>query len=135
MTQATQAFQAAIKAHFDALAAQDELFNREYTNPDKSLENCCNYILGEVQKSGKCGFSDEEIYGMGLHYYSEAELTEVEPINQGFRIVTNQHDSAPRTQAAPTPRTDPTPKMPKLRKKAAAQMPSLFDEPQPSLFD
>jgi hypothetical protein len=133
MPQVTQAFQDVLQAHFDALAERDELFNKEYSNPAKSLENCCNYILREVQKSGKCGFTDDEVFCLGLHYYSEPTLTTVDPIKQSCRIITNRHDDtqAQRPQAI----TNDSKRIPKPRKKAQANTPSLFDTPQPTLFD
>ena len=37
--------------------------------PTKNIDNCITYILNQVKKSGCCGFSDDEIFGMALHYY------------------------------------------------------------------
>ena len=68
-------FQDAIKTYLDKRAAEDEQFAAVYAKEGKSIEKCCNYICGEVQKSGRNGFSDDEIYGLAVHYYDEDDIT------------------------------------------------------------
>lgn len=89
-------FKAVIKAYLDDRASNDELFAATYAKPNKSLDECCNYILSEVQKSGQNGFADEEIYGMAVHYYDEDDIKDVKPINA--RVVVNHHVDAPKPQ-------------------------------------
>lgn len=69
----SEQFRAAIKAYLDKEAAKDEYFALNYENPDKSLDECVDYILTTVKESGCVGFDDPEIYGMAVHYYQEAE--------------------------------------------------------------
>ena len=85
----TKAFQDTIKSYLDERAQVDALFAESYVKPGKSIEECCNYILNEVQKSGCCGFADEEIYGMAVHYYDEDNLGEIKPI-QGQVVVNHK---------------------------------------------
>lgn len=85
----TKAFQDTIKSYLDERASVDALFAESYAKPGKSIEECCNYILNEVQKSGCCGFADEEIYGMAVHYYDEDNLGEIKPI-QGQVVVNHK---------------------------------------------
>ena len=89
-------FKAVIKAYLDDRASNDELFAATYAKPNKSLDECCNYILREVQKSGQNGFADEEIYGMAVHYYDEDDIKDVKPVNA--RVVVNHHVDAPKPQ-------------------------------------
>lgn len=89
-------FKAVIKAYLDDRASNDELFAATYAKPNKSLDECCNYILQEVHKSGQNGFADEEIYGMAVHYYDEDDIKDVKPINA--RVVVNHHVDAPKPQ-------------------------------------
>lgn len=70
----TEKFAEAIKAHLDNLVQTDELFAKEYAKENKSIEECVQFILCEVQKSGCNGFADEEIFGLALHYFSEDNL-------------------------------------------------------------
>lgn len=67
-------FQRTIKAYLDKRAAEDELFAKSYAKERKSIKECCNYIISEVRKSGRCGFADDEIFGMAVHYYDEDDL-------------------------------------------------------------
>lgn len=70
-------FEDAIKAHLDEVAAQDETFAKNYAKENKSIKECCNYIIGEMrkqQKNGVAALSDEETYGMAIHYYDEDDI-------------------------------------------------------------
>lgn len=85
----TKSFQDTIKSYLDERASVDALFAESYAKPGKSIEECCNYIFVEVQKSGCCGFADDEIYGMAVHYYDEDNLGEIKPI-QGQVVVNHK---------------------------------------------
>ena len=64
----------AIKNYLDNRARTDELFAAKYANPKKSIDECCKYITGEAYARAKNGcavISDEEVYGMAVHYYDE----------------------------------------------------------------
>lgn len=67
----TEHFKNTIKAYLDKRALEDELFAVTYAKPDKNIDDCINYILNQVQKSGCCGFTDDEIYSIAVHYYDE----------------------------------------------------------------
>lgn len=72
---ASQAFQDIIKAYLDRFAQDDYMFAEKYRNPNKSIEECCNFIASSVQKMGVCGLDDAEVYGLAVHYYDEADIT------------------------------------------------------------
>ena len=67
-------FKEAIKRHLDEKANACELFCTKYNNPEKNIDDCVKYIIGQVQKSGVCGFDDAEIYSMAVHYYEETDI-------------------------------------------------------------
>ena len=67
----SEQYKSTIKAYLDNMAAVDSLFAPVYQKPTKNIDNCITYILNQVKKSGCCGFSDDEIFGMALHYYQE----------------------------------------------------------------
>lgn len=70
--------QTAIKQYLDNRAATDELFAAKYNNPKKSIQECCQYITGEAYaraEGGTAVISDEEVYGMAVHYYDEDNIT------------------------------------------------------------
>ena len=80
-------FKNAIKAYLDKRAAEDTLFAQTYAKENKNLDECCNYILQEVKKSGCCGFDDDEIYNMAIHYYDEDDIKDVKPVSA--KVVVN----------------------------------------------
>lgn len=66
---ATDHFKNTIKAYLDKRAEIDLLFSFRYSLPEKKLDDCITYILNTVQKSGSNGFTDDEVYGMAVHFY------------------------------------------------------------------
>ena len=60
----SETFKKVIKAYLDKRAAEDELFAKDYAKPGKNIDDCCDFIISEVKKSGRNGFDDDEIYGM-----------------------------------------------------------------------
>lgn len=71
--QGTEFFQKRIKEYLDSKAANDAAFAEKYANEEKSIEECCDFIIGEVKKTNRIGFDDAEIYGLAIHYYDEEE--------------------------------------------------------------
>ena len=70
-------FEKTIKAHLDKVAAEDQVFAEKYQAGlagKKDIKSCCDFIILEVQKSRRRGFADDEIYGMAVHYYDEADI-------------------------------------------------------------
>lgn len=108
-------FKAVIKAYLDDRASNDELFAATYAKANKSLDECCNYILSQVQKSGQNGFADEEIFGMAVHYYDEDDIKDVKPVNA--RVVVNHHVDAPK----PQPKKQDKPQENKAKQDVAAK--------------
>jgi len=74
-------FKKTIKSYLEQRAKEDELFAVSYAKENKNIDECCNFILQQVQKSGCNGFSDEEIFGMAVHYYDEDDIKNVKPVN------------------------------------------------------
>ncbi len=77
----TRAFNDTIKAYLEKRAENDALFAIKFANPTKSVDECVTFILNEVKKSGCCGFTDAEVYGMAIHYWEESEIEVGNPIN------------------------------------------------------
>lgn len=64
-----------IKKHLDGMAEKDEAFRAAYENPKKNLEDCFTYILNQARSHGNAVcMSDEEVFGMAVHYYVEADI-------------------------------------------------------------
>ena len=73
-------FEKSIKAYLDQRAIEDDEFAKKYANQEKSIEKCCQFICQEVKKTGRCGFSDEEVYGFAVHYYDEDNIKAIDPV-------------------------------------------------------
>lgn len=65
----------AIHSYLDERAKVDELFAIAYKKKDKSIDECCTYIMGEAKKRGNAVcMSDEEVFGLAVHYYDEDDI-------------------------------------------------------------
>ncbi len=51
----SETFKKVIKAYLDKRAAEDELFAKDYAKPGKNIDDCCDFIISEVKKSGRTG--------------------------------------------------------------------------------
>jgi len=70
----TEQFKIVIQNHLNSLAEKDQLFAKTLKKENKNIDDCINYILNQVQKSGCNGFADEEIFNMAIHYYDEDDI-------------------------------------------------------------
>jgi hypothetical protein len=70
----TDAFRYTIEEHLKERAFRNKLFADKFSNPKKNIDDCVSYILDTVQKSGSNGFTDDEVFGMAIHYYSEDDI-------------------------------------------------------------
>ena len=134
----TRAFNETIKAYLEERAENDALFAVKFANPSKSVEECVTFILNEVKKSGCCGFTDAEVFGMATHYYDEEEIEVGKPIN--CQVVVNhtveltEEEKEQARQDAINKLRDEEMKMRKpiqprktAEKKNQVEQPSLFD--------
>ena len=83
----TDNFKKVIKAKLDEIAASDEAFAESYAKESKTIDSCINYILDTVQKSGVQGFTDDEVYGMAMHYYDEDDIKD--PGSKTCKVIVN----------------------------------------------
>lgn len=132
----TKAFQDTIAQYLMARAENDPLVAVKLANPSKTMEQCCAYIIGEVKKSGCCGFTDDEIFGMAMHFWEEPEI-EVGSTPANYRVVVNhvvelteEEKAQARKDAIAKLRDEELAKMRKAKtteKKVKEVQPSLFD--------
>lgn len=85
----TEHFKEIIRNYLDKRAKEDELFRAKYETTTRTIDDVVTFILNEVQKSGCCGFADEEIYSMAVHAIDEPTLDIGKPIN--CSVVVNHH--------------------------------------------
>ena len=68
-------FEQTIKSYLDDRAKTDELFAKSYAKKNKSVNNCCKYIMGEAKKRGNAvAMQDAEVFGLAVHYYDEDNI-------------------------------------------------------------
>lgn len=83
----TDQFKKTIQDYLENRAANDELFAATYAKEGKNIDDCITYILNSVKDSGCNGFTDEEVFGMAVHYYDEDDLKVGAPID--CKVVVN----------------------------------------------
>ena len=85
----TEQFKKTIGEYLQVRANTDEQFAKSFAKEGKTLDGCVTFILNTVKESGCNGFDDEEIYGMAVHYYDEAEIDPKYMKNVGGNVVVN----------------------------------------------
>ena len=87
-------FEKTIKAHLDKVAAEDPVFGEKYRealareDKKKDITHCCNFIIDEVRKTNRRGFTDDEVFGMAMHFYDEKAVTGPDK-GQNCQVVVN----------------------------------------------
>lgn len=65
----------AIKAYLDERAKNDEQFAQSYAKTNKNIDECFDYVIGEVCKRGNAVYmTDAEVFGLAVHYYDEDDI-------------------------------------------------------------
>ena len=65
----------AIKSYLDNRAQTDELFAVAYAKPNKNIDECFKYIVGEAKKQGDAVYlPDDVVFGWAVHYYDEDNI-------------------------------------------------------------
>lgn len=74
-TEAKNTAKDAIKTYLDGRAATDELFAVSYAKEGKNLDECWQYIINQAKKRGSAVcMTDEEVFGLAVHYYDEDDI-------------------------------------------------------------
>ena len=137
----TRAFQDTIAQYLMIRAEKDPLVAVKLANPSKTMEQCCAYIIGEVKKSGCCGFTDDEIFGWAMHFWDEPEI-EVSNTTTNCQVVVNhiveltEEEKEQARQDAINKLRDE--EMAKMRRPKTTEKKTTENNPQiaqPSLFD
>ena len=84
----SEAFRQTIKSYLELRGLKDPLFARIITKPGKNIDDCVTFILNEVQRSQCNGFTDDEVYSMAIHYFTEDNL-QVGSSPSNMRVVVN----------------------------------------------
>jgi len=79
----SNSFEDAIRQYLDQRAESDNLFAIRYASPSKSVTECCQFIINEVKRQGVNVMTNDEVFGLAVHYF-DGDCTEEEigkPIN------------------------------------------------------
>lgn len=129
MATTTDPFKETIQAHLQEVAQTDKLFAETLKKPNKTIDGCINYIYSEVKKTGRCGWKDEEVFNMAIHYYDEDSIKDVPEVQRPQ--VSHTPKPTAKVQTA-KPKQEPV-KMPVAKKEASKTSKTVLF--QPSLFD
>jgi hypothetical protein len=77
----SNAFKESIKEYLDKRASEDELFAVTYKKENKSLDECCNYVMECAKNGGFNGYADKEVFGWAVHYYDEDDIKNIKPVS------------------------------------------------------
>lgn len=91
MGKVSDRFKSVIKEYLNARADEDLMFASVYGKENKTLDECCDYIVNVIKESGRMGFADDEIFGLAVHYYQEDDIKDV-PKAPKCNIVVNLSD-------------------------------------------
>lgn len=120
-------FETAIKNYLDKRAEEDSQFATTYAKPNKNIKECCKYIFQQVEKNKpkgeRCvGVSDDEVFGLAVHYYDEDDIVVDGPKNKVEAVQSSIETPIP----TPEPSASETkPKQRKPRKPKAAVDPNI----------
>ena len=105
-------FETVIKDYLDNWAREDSLFAETYKKANKSIKECCRYIISRARKLGGTAVAvdDATVYGWAVHYYDEDNI-KVEA-SSGRRVEV----AAPAAVVKPGPAKPAAPKRQKAKK-------------------
>lgn len=117
-------FKDIIQKYLKRRAAEDVLFASKLSNPKKSVDECCRYILGEARKRGnEVVMDDSEVYGLAVHYYDEDDI---KVSGAGNCKVSSRPQIAPAKPLSQKPAVSPFKRGKAKREENKLQL-SLFD--------
>lgn len=76
----------AIKVYLDERAKNDEQFAHSYAKANKNIDECFDYVIGEVRKRGNAVYmTDAEVFGLAVHYYDEDDI-KINKLPKGTKV-------------------------------------------------
>lgn len=87
MEKSSKTFEQTIKAYLDKRAETDSLFAEKYRNEKKNIAECCKFIISEIHKMNVNGLSDDEVFGLAVHYYDEENVGKIDKVD--CKVVVN----------------------------------------------
>lgn len=93
MEKLNKEFVKVIREYLEKRSEDDKLFCEKYKSSEKTVEQCCDYIIEEARKKGaRCvAIMDEEVFGMAVHFFDEDDIQPVNPTSDASVIVTSDN--------------------------------------------
>ena len=85
----SQEFKNTIKNHLDELAKVDNSIKDILLKPNKSIEECCSYIIQEVKRKNYTAVADEDVYAIAVSYYKDDSIKDVKVENAHVVVPSN----------------------------------------------
>lgn len=126
-------FETTIQTYLENRAKTDSLFAETYKKANKSIKECCKYIMQQAQKmynkrvNGGIAIDRKTVYGWAVHYYDEDDI-KLEGELERVEV------AAPTTIQNPISKEKPVQKK-NERKKTKQERQKIFESRQLSLFD
>lgn len=126
-------FETTIQTYLENRAKTDSLFAETYKKANKSIKECCKYIMQQAQKmynkrvNGGIAIDRKTVYGWAVHYYDEDDI-KLEGELERVEV------AAPSTIQNPISKEKPVQKK-NERKKTKQERQKIFESRQLSLFD
>lgn len=89
MAKTTEIFKQAVWKMLWNESEKDPMFYEKLKNENKNMDECCAFIIQEVQKSGCHGFDDSEILNIAKHYWDEENIGDIKDIQ--CNVIINTH--------------------------------------------
>lgn len=126
-------FETTIQTYLENRTKTDSLFAETYKKANKSIKECCKYIMQQAQKmynkrvNGGIAIDRKTVYGWAVHYYDEDDI-KLEGELERVEV------AAPTTIQNPISKEKPVQKK-NERKKTKQERQKIFESRQLSLFD
>ena len=136
-----------IKRYLDNRAKTDPQFAASYAKPKKSIDECFAYILNEARQKGtSVCMTDEEVFGLAVHYYDEDNIKVTTPPRAKVSTSKSKtskscskqsEEKTPQKSSGDVPKaiSETTVKKKKTSPAKKASKSSAPEQKQPTLFD
>ena len=98
--EAKNQFQTIVLEHLKQVVSEE--LAKKINNGKKTLDGCYKYIVGEAKKrqENQCTvMTDEEVFGLSIHYFEEDEIEEDKTAPEPAAIIKTSESAKPKAEA------------------------------------
>lgn len=81
MSKVSNGFSGAISSYIENETKNDTALQEAVKNENKSIDDCCNFIINNVKKMGVSALADEEVFAMAKAYYMDEKVQKVAKVS------------------------------------------------------